>query len=516
MKLLLLIILLSFTAFAQDTRWIDIEWDEVPGAVNYEVELFEGDEASLSPRGKYKVESSNWSHAVPPGKYSLRVRSLDKRGVPGEWSGYIPVKVRMHNPKIFQPGPGSQVSTPEVDFEWSEVEGAAIYQLVVKNGNNKIVYNSTIKDVRASVFLEELGQYSWTAYALEEGEAQRSEEDFSSASFKSFNRVGGELPAPELDVSTGDKIVIKWNKIRYAQQYEIDYLPPVNADKNRRFKVSIPSFAFSSKRLRDGVTTITIRSIAPGYPDSPKSIVQLSKSGSSVELQDIIQGEKEESNKVSPAFLLWRDEVYASMRLAKYSYSSVDFANDTELDQKELTGAGLNLEWYNKPKLNSPQRRTELSYLQLSSGRESASRIRAAFSLNKEKIIGRGKLNYGGGLTYLRLPAFFGNRFENDIYTEQSSSIGPHIQIGYTTPISAYWALQANAVYSHQLYYLDSERDGEKSFPWMSLNTRFLYFITKKEAIFTGLEYQRWNQEWSADKSELAGLNLSIGLRAGF
>jgi hypothetical protein len=516
MKIFFLLLLFSLPALAQESRWIDIEWEEVAGAANYEVELFEGSDGKLTPRGKYKVENSTWSNAVPPGKYSLRIRSLDKRGVPGEWSDYIPVKVRMHNPKLFQPGPGSQVSTAQVDFEWSEVEGAAIYQLVVKNEKDTVVYNSTVKDIRATLFLEEIGQYSWSAYALEEGEAQRTQDDFTTANFKTFTRVGGELPAPEVKATVNEKITLEWQKIRAAKQYEIDYLPPVNADKSRRFKVLTHSFAFSPKRLRQGVTTITIRATAAGYPDSPKTVVQFLKSGDSVELQDIIQGGKEETHKVSPAALLWKDEVYASMNLAKYKYSSTDVGNDTELDQKELTGVGVNLEWMNKPKLNSLQRKTELSYLQMSSGRESGSKIRAAFSLNKEKNLGKGKLTYGGGVTYLRLPAFMGNRFENDIFVEQSSSLGPHLQLGYTTPVSAYWAWQTIAIYSQQLVYLDSERDGGKSYPWMSLNTRFLYFITKKEAIFTGVEYQSWGQKWSSDKSELAGFNLAIGLRAGF
>lgn len=516
MKFLFLILLFSISAFAQDSRWIDIEWEEVPGALNYEVELFEGENETRVARGKYKVESSSWSNAVPPGKYSLRIRSLDKRGVPGEWSDYIAVKVHMHNPRLFRPGPGSQIDNPQVDFEWGEVESASIYQLVIKNEKNRIVHNHTVKDIRASVYLEDIGLYTWAVYALEEGEALRSQEEFVSATFKAFIRVGGELEAPEVKVTINEKVSIEWQKIRGAKNYDLDYLPPVNEDKSRRFKLLTNTFAFSKQRLREGVTTISVRATAPGYPDSKKTVVQLLKSGDNVELQDIIQAKKSETNVVSPASLFWKDEVYASMNLAKYSYSSTDVANDTELDQKQLTGVGLNLEWINKPKLNSLQRKTELSYLQMSSGRESGSKMRVAFSMNKEKLLGKGKFTFGAGVNYLRLPAFMGNRFENDIFVEQSASLGPQVQLGYSTPISAYWGWQTNAVYSQQLFYLSSERDGGKSFPWMSLSTRFFYFITKKEALYLGFEYQKWEQRWSSDKSSQAGFNLAIGLKAGF
>jgi hypothetical protein len=512
----LLFLIYSAAAFSQESRWIDIEWEEVPSAINYEVELYEGEGEKLTPRGRYKVETPSWSNAVAPGKYSLRIRSLDKRGVPGEWSDYIPVKVRLHNPKLFQPGQSAQVKDPQVDFEWSDIEGAAIYQLIVKNDKDKILHNTTVKDVRTTLYLEELGTYSWTVYALEEGEPQRSEDDLIPSHFRTFVRVGGELESPHVNVTVGDKITIEWQKVREAKQYELDYLPPVNSDKSRRFKLTGSSFAFPPARLREGLTTISIKSTAPGYPDSVKTIVQLLKSGKSVEIQDIIQPKKEDPSRVSPASLSWKNEIYASMLLAKYNYSSTDVAKDTKLEQKELTGLGMSFEWLNKPKLNSLQRKTELSYLQLSSGRESGMKVRGAFSLSKDKNLGNGKISYGGGLTYLLLPSFMGDRFEDDINVEQSSSIGPHVQVNYSRALSTYWGWQAGAVYSQQLLYLNSERDGGKMYPWMSLNSRFLYFITKKEALFLGVEYQKWSQKWSGDQSDLAGFTLSLGLKAGF
>ncbi len=516
MKYFLLLVLLSFSAWSQDSRWIDIEWEEVANASNYEVELFQEENGKQLPRGKYKVDQASWSNAVPPGKYSLRIRSLDKRGVPGEWSENIPVKVRMHNPKLFQPGSQAKLSSPQIEFEWSEIAGATLYQLVVKNEKDEIIQNSVVKDVRSNVYLEELGNYTWTVYALDEGEAQRTQEDFVSSTFKSFIRVGGELDSPEIKVSIKDKVYIRWDKVRRAKTYELDYLPPANADKSRRFKLTANEFAFPLKRLSPGVTTITLRSAAAGFPDSKKSIVQLLKSGDSVEVQDVIQGSKEDNTRGSPSLLVWKDELLISMTLAKYSYSSTDVEKDTELDQKELTGLGLNLEWINKPKLNALQRRFELSYLQLSSGREAGSKIRASASLRKTKNIKKGTFAYGGGVTLLRLPAFMGDRFEDDIFVEQSMSVGPHLSVSYLHPLSAYWSAEARAMYSYQLAYLSSERSGGNNYPWMTLQSRLFYFITRKESIFLGLDYEKWNQKWSSDKSDLSGFSLAIGLKAGF
>ena len=516
MKFLLLLLIISFQCFAQDTRWIDIEWEGVEGAANYEVELFEDQKGNLTPRGKFKVDESSWSNAVPPGKYSLRIRSLDKRGVPGEWSDYIPVKVHMHNPRPLHPGPGAKQSSSEVDFEWTEVEGASQYQLVIKNSKDKIVYNSAGNEVRASVYLEDLGDYSWSVYALEEGEALRSQDEFTSSSFKSFTRVGGDLDPVEIKVQIAEKIVFSWQKVRSAQAYLLDYLPPADSDKSRRFKLTGTSFAIPAKRLREGVTTVTVTATAPGYPDSQKSIVQVLRSGNKIELQDIIQARSDDDKGFSPSTKTWKDEIFANMILAKYAYSSTHVENDTVLDQKELTAIGLGVEWNHKPKLNSLQRKTELSYLQLSSGREVGTKLRAAFSLTKEKSLSRGRLSYGAGINALKLPAYMGNRFEDDIFVEHSTTLGPLLHISYLHHSSARWAWQVGAVYSQQLVFIESDKDDGKSFGWLNLNTRLLYFISKSEALYLGMEHERWEQKWNSDESSLNGYNLSLGLKSGF
>lgn len=516
MKLFLLLFFISFSCFGQNTRWIDIEWEEVSGAFQYEVELFEGEGQNLTARGKFKVDSASWSNAVPPGRYSLRIRSLDRRGVPGEWSEYIPVKVRMHNPQLLVPGTLSKIATPNVNFEWTEEEGAALYQLVVKGEKDKIVFNGSVKSVRSSVYLEDLGEYSWTVYALEEGEPLRTEEEFTTSSFRKFIRVGGELDSPIVKVSVAEKVLIEWKKVRNATHYEIDYQPPVNLDKNRRFKVEATRFAFPAVRLKEGTTTITVKSTTAGYPDSEATIIQLLKNGNKVEVEDIIQPDELESSGPHPSAFYWKNEVLISVGLSRYSYESRNSDTSTDVDQKELTGAGLNLEWLNKPKLNSLHRRLDFSFSQLSSGKESGTKLRTTFTINKEKALSSGRLFYGGGVNFLRLPAFFGDRLENDVFVRYSTSAGPAIWVSYIRPLAGPMAFQISGSYSQQLIYLSSDLDNGKSFGWMNLDLRGLYYMSKKEALFLSLTGETWNQKWGSDKSSLTGYGILLGFRAGY
>lgn len=518
MKFILFIFLTlsSLSAFAQDSRWIDIEWEEVPGASQFEVELFEGEGANLKPRGKYKVDTPSWSSAVPPGKYSLRLRSLDKRGVPGEWTESFPLKVRMHNPKLLLPGSNAKVASGQVDFEWSQEEGADSYQIVVKNESERIVHNGIEKDTRANVYLEDLGTYSWAVYALEAGEKQRTQEEFTTASFRNFTRVGGELESPAVKLKIGQKVRIDWGKVRSAKAYEIDYRPEAENGKPKKFKIATTAFAFSAAKLSEGVTTISIRAVAAGYPDSPATVLQLEKSGNSVELQDIIQGGKKEVDEIHASEISWKDDISLALTLGKYSYESTNEKTDTQLNQKKLTTAGLNLEWISKPKLNSLKRKYELSYLQLSSGPEAGNKIRGSASLMTERKLARGNLYYGGGLNYLRLPAFLGDRFNEDIFVKNSTSLGPLLFVGYQVPLAEKTALQLTGSYSRQLFFIDSELDGAKSFGWYNLDTRFLYYISRKEALFLSTGLEGWDQQWKAQKSALTGYALFLGFRTAF
>jgi hypothetical protein len=156
-----LLLIVSLNAFAQDTRWIDLEWEPVAEAREYEIELFQQEDDKILPRGKYKTDSPQWSHAVPPGKYFLRLRSMDKRGVPGEWSQNIALKVRMQNPLQLRPAQTDKISDGLVNFEWGPIAGASNYQLIVRNADKDVLHNAVTPELKTPVYLEKLGEVQW-------------------------------------------------------------------------------------------------------------------------------------------------------------------------------------------------------------------------------------------------------------------------------------------------------------------------------------------------------------------
>lgn len=503
----------SFLSSAEDTRWIDLEWEEVKEAREYEIELFQQEGEKILPRGKYKTDSAQWSHAVPPGKYSLRLRSVDKRGVPGEWSQNIPLKVRMQNPRLLRPVSNDKVSDPLVTFEWAPVDGAANYQLLIQN-KEKILHNALTTELKASVYLESLGKVQWTVFALEKDEEARPADNLPTNAFSEFTRAGTVLDAPYVSADLKEKVSISWKKVNLAQVYQIDYFPPTESgDKNRRFNLKKPPMVFSSARLKEGVTTITVKAIATGHQDSRKSIVKVNRQGARVELEDIVQGKEEESEKIAPTQTFFRNELFFGVMLSKFSYASENDETDTELNQESLSGLGLMGEWNHRPTLNALKRKLEFSLMNLSSGVDSGMAGRLAYSWHKET---KSIFTYGAGVSVLKLPVFIGNRFTDKIEVESATSLGPEFHAGIKKPLSQLWETHAGIVATYHPVYLSSELDGGKAYLWLKGYARFLRYYTDKQAFFGQLDYQKWDQDWSKHSSSLTGLVITLGLKNSF
>ncbi len=514
--LTLILLFTSLSSFAQDSRWIDMEWEPVPKAREYEIELFQEVEDKSLPRGKYKTDSAAWSHAVPPGKYSLRLRSMDRRGVPGEWSAKIPLKVRMQNPVLLRPVADDKVSDPLVVFEWGPVEGAGKYQLIVKS-NDKVHHNAVTTDQKSSVYLDDLGEVQWTSLALEKDEEPREPSEVAASAFKKFKRVGGLLVAPKVSLDVKEKVTFDWDKVRGAQFYEIDYFPPPGSgDRNRRFKLKLGPLKFPVTRLKEGITTLTIKSSAPGYQDSNKSIVKIARNGNKVVIEDIIQGQEDRDIKTAPTLTFFKNELYGGVILSRFTYESENIETDTRFDQKSLTGLGLAAEWWHRPSLNSLNRKLEVSFTNLSSGIDSGAAARVAYSYNKERKWRKNIFYYGGGASLLMLPSFMGNRFEDTIEVESTTSLGPELHLGIINPINNVWELQGQLVLAYHPLIISEDNEGTNAFPWMKGLVRIMRYYADKQAFYGQLDYQTWTQEWKEDSSTLSGVGVNFGIKAGF
>jgi hypothetical protein len=514
--LLLLCLLFPVLVFAQE-RWIDMEWEAVPGAKEYELELYQDVAGSETPRGKYKVDSAVWSHSVAPGKYSIRIRSLDSRGVPGEWSELTPLKVRLRNPQLLRPVPDDVVTDTQVNLEWAEIDGAAQYQVIVRGPSDKVVLNSVVAALKTDVYLDSMGSYRWSVFALEKDEGTKDRGEWVESNFRSFTRAGGELEAPTVVATVDQRMTISWAKIRNAQNYEVDHFPPPGPGaKNRRYRLKQSPLALKKEALPEGVTTFTVKSVGSGYQDSRKSVVKIARSGSKVEVEDIVQGKPEEAIVIDPSVARWKSQYFLTLVTGNYAYDSKNIENDTILQQKKLTTLGVAADFHWQPRLNSLLHKFSFSTVNFSNGVESGKQMYASYLLNAGgKFLG-GRVHYGGGASYLQVPAFMGDRFLDKINVENTSGLGPEINVAWLRPVGASCLLDTRLNYLYLAHILSSDREDEEAFGVLRGQLLVHKYFTKKEAFTLGLDYQSWQQKWGSDTSEVSGVSVVLGFKGSF
>ena len=509
----ILLLIYSMSILAEDSRWIDLEWDIVEDAKEYELELLEENEGEEFSRGKFKVNSPKWSHAVNPGKYFLRIRSVDDRGVPGDWSEKIPLKVKILSPTMIRPSPIEKLNESLVSFEWSAVPQASSYQLVIRNSKNEVLQESTFLTTKEDIYLKDLGQYTWAVFAIGDGDEALDSSEWPSKSFRKFERVGGELDSPVIKVEVDEKVNLEWRAVNDATNYEIDFFPPPKqGEKNRRFQITKNFFSFSKARLKEGVTTLTIRSQAPRYQDSAKSIIKIVRKDENITSSEVEIGSvKNKYTALNQIF--WRHQLYYSLGFSRHNYSSESAATDTKLDQNDVKGFGSNIEWYFQQTPKHNQHKLDISYLNLSSGNESGSEKRAAYNYIFPYATEAKIWSIGAGVSYLDLPVFIGNRTNGAVKSDSISSLGPEFILSMVDPLSVNWHLLANFVFAYHPLIISSPDNAADPFAWMRVQVRFMRLIKQNNGFFLGVEYQRSSQTENKDTSELSGWAGVMGIK---
>ena len=116
------------------SRSLEIVWDEVNGATNYDVEI----------NGDIVANASKTSHThlkmEPNTSYMIRIRAKNELGN-GEWSSYIECNTAPDIPA----GLSATETTSEVNLFWDNVEGAIFYDLEVDG--------IVIKDITGTEYL---------------------------------------------------------------------------------------------------------------------------------------------------------------------------------------------------------------------------------------------------------------------------------------------------------------------------------------------------------------------------
>lgn len=151
---------------------VPLEWQPQAFASAYEVEVYSNNDAAFSPANRIlNARVANPAYTPPDpipassAPYIWRVRRVDSKSNPGPWSAATFVSLG-GVPELLAPGNGSLVGTTSAYFEWSDVPGAARYDVSVRPDGGG---NQTTSTVATALAPSELatGLYTWSVTAFD-------------------------------------------------------------------------------------------------------------------------------------------------------------------------------------------------------------------------------------------------------------------------------------------------------------------------------------------------------------
>lgn len=206
-------VLLGISAFAEPAaaqkRDAELEWGGIPDVSNYEIEVTALSVANSKPL-LFKTKQPAWKGRLRYGKYSLRIRVYDTRGVPSLWGEASEFWVRVLAPQKDLPKSEAVISsqspdTETVKFSWASVEGALSYQFELFDASDKekpIITQSVppSKSPLLTLPLQVAKTYSWrVASVMEQSEPGEPDKETRSFTVKGSKVEKPQVADPETD-----------------------------------------------------------------------------------------------------------------------------------------------------------------------------------------------------------------------------------------------------------------------------------------------------------------------------
>lgn len=153
-------------------RTVFIETEKVPEADKYHVQVVPVDQ-SWSESLKIESETEKIRLRLTPGRYNLRVRSVDSKGRAGFWGDYVPFRVQFKSPSNMFPAHDSSIEAKGLDaekitFEWPQVKGAKAYIFKLKDDFGNVIKRVRTKQTFSTHEVAVDSKYSWSLTPLSE------------------------------------------------------------------------------------------------------------------------------------------------------------------------------------------------------------------------------------------------------------------------------------------------------------------------------------------------------------
>lgn len=326
------------------TKNIHLEWEPIPNAIKYEIE-FKGDTLITQTATNTELNVD-----LPPGKYKIRTRSIDDRGVPSRWSPEKDFQVQLDAVSLISPSPEQKVKSNEdnkdnIKFSWKSVPAAEKYRITIYNSNKEIVKEETTDSLSLEVELPVANYYTWQVMAI----ATNSIESEAISSY-SFELVGKKLTAPNIsDVETKFVRELAWSKPDRAEKYSYVLYKKNKIKKYEEFKKETGVDKNNIPFLADwpgGIYILKVRAEAPNIAASNYSKIAF----------EVVEGDRSPAAEYAATIRQSIDRTQGWYGIASYFISMIkyhsinpDAGSAIYLDDNAIGGTGrLGLGWFSE------------------------------------------------------------------------------------------------------------------------------------------------------------------------
>lgn len=235
-------------------RTIFLETEKIPEAVKYQVQVQAEDQAWAESL-RLETDTNKLRFRLTPGRYKLRVRSVDIKNRAGFWGDYVPFRVQFKSPENIFPARNATLEAKGLDaekitFEWPPIPGTKAYIFKLKDDFGNVIKRVRTKQTFSTHEVAVDSKYSWslTGLTTEDEPDPGSGEDWVPFTVTKFSaRVRS--------------VYMELDRHRLANGYQFEFVKFTAADKTSEpslFESTDPNFR---ARLGPGEYEMRARSV---------------------------------------------------------------------------------------------------------------------------------------------------------------------------------------------------------------------------------------------------------------